>query len=251
MIPWQKYLIEFIGTLFWAFWLGLSLGSGSPLWPLGVSLGVIGLIYAAYPYSEAHVNPAYTLAVLIMGRMSWRDAGLYALAQSLGAMAGAGLATLLVQDDAFVYELVPVGSATLVEVLTMELLLSFVLVLVGLMVMLSRRQRGNSHYGLAIGGVYLASLLVGWEVSRAVINPALGLGVNLISGAYEPIWYYLVAPLLGGSLAGLLFRVISPEDLPPPRQVVREINEEVLARVEKEKTVAKKAASARPSGSDT
>ncbi len=232
MIPWQSYLIEFIGTLFWALLLGLTLGSGSPLWPLGVSLGLAGLVYAGRAYSGAHFNPAYTVAILILRRIHWRDAGLYLLSQLLGALAGAALVGVLVQDDAFTFELIPVGSATLAEVLITELLFTFVLVMVALLVLVSSRQAGNSHYGLAIGGTYLAALVAGWGISRAVLNPALGFAANLLNGAYEPIWYYAVAPLLGGTLAGLLFRGIAPEDLPPPRAKVEAIRDEVLAALQ-------------------
>lgn len=234
MVPWQSYLIEFIGTLFWALLLGLTLGSGSPLWPLGVSLGLAGLMYAGRPYSGAHFNPAYTVAILILRRIKWRDAGFYLLAQLLGALAGAALVGVLVQDDAFTFELIPVGSATLAEVLTTELLFTFALVWVALLVLLSSRQAGNSHYGLAIGGMYLAALVAGWDISRTVLNPALGMGANLLSAAYEPIWYYAVGPLLGGALAGLLFRAIAPEDLPSPREKVQAIREEVLSDLEAE-----------------
>lgn len=234
MIPWQNSLIECLGTLFWTLWLGLTLGSGSPLWPLGVSLGLAGLVYAAHARSGAHFNPAYTLAVLIMRRISWQEAGCYLLAHSLGGFLGAGLVWLLVQDDAFFFELVPVGSASLVEVLTTELLFTFVLVLVSLFVLLSYRLRGNSFYGLAVAGTYLAALLAAWPISRGVLNPALALGANLISGSYEPIWYYFVGPLLGGSLAGLVFRLLSPDDVPPPREQVRQIRDEVLATLEGE-----------------
>jgi len=234
MIPWQSYLIELIGTLFWTLLLGLTLGSGSPLWPLGVSLGLAGLIYAGRAYSGAHFNPAYTLAILILRRINGRDAGIFVLAQLLGGIAGAALVGVLVQDDAFTFELIPVGSATLAQVLTIEILFTFLLVMVALLVLVSSRQAGNSHYGLAIGGAYLAALVAGWDISRAVLNPALGLGANLLSGTYEPIWYYAVAPLLGGALAGLLFRGIAPEDLPPPREKVEAIRQEVLAAMQDE-----------------
>lgn len=50
------------------------------------------LITALGPVSGAHFNPAVSVVFAMRRELSWRDAGLYAVAQTLGCVAGAVLA---------------------------------------------------------------------------------------------------------------------------------------------------------------
>jgi glycerol uptake facilitator protein len=54
-------------------------------WALAVFVGVV----VAGPYSGAHLNPAVTLGLAIVGKFDWAMVPSYFLAQLLGAMTGA------------------------------------------------------------------------------------------------------------------------------------------------------------------
>ncbi|MEM9986943.1 MAG: aquaporin, partial [Bacteroidota bacterium] len=139
-----------------------------------------------------------------------------ALAQIAGAFAGAAMVPALVQDGSFTFALVPAGSATLFQVLLAELLFSFLLALVYLHALLGSANQLYSFYGLAIGLTYGVAWLAIREISGSVLNPALGLGVDTLAGAYEAMWPYLLAPLVGAALAAFAFRFTSPNDKPIP-----------------------------------
>jgi glycerol uptake facilitator protein len=63
-------------------WIVITFG-----WAIGVFTGVL----IAAPYSGAHLNPAVTLALVIVHKFSLAQLPVYVAAQVLGAMFGAGL----------------------------------------------------------------------------------------------------------------------------------------------------------------
>jgi glycerol uptake facilitator-like aquaporin len=97
--PAQRAVSEFLGT---AFLLAAVVGSGimaaklaggnvalallCNTLPTGAILVVLILIFG--PLSGAHFNPAVSLAFTLQGALPWRIAGLYAVAQVLGGIAG-------------------------------------------------------------------------------------------------------------------------------------------------------------------
>jgi aquaporin Z len=66
----KKYLVEFIGTFFLVFTVGVSVRSGAPL-AIGASLMV--MIFAGGHISGRHFNPAVTLAVWLRGKCAAKD----------------------------------------------------------------------------------------------------------------------------------------------------------------------------------
>ena len=129
-LPWHKYFLEFLGTFFLTFTLGLALGGGSQIMAGVAGATLATLVYLGRSVSGAHYNPAISLAMMIHGHLSPKDTGFYALAQIAGAFAGAAMVPALVQDGSFTFMLVPAGSANLFQVLLAELLFSFLLALV-------------------------------------------------------------------------------------------------------------------------
>ncbi|MEL6673736.1 MAG: aquaporin [Bacteroidota bacterium] len=202
----KKYLTEFIGTFFLVLSIGMSLGAGTDLAPFAMGFTLAAMMYMGYHISGAHFNPAFTLAVWIRGGISPQDGGLYWLSQILGGFAGGALAGLLVRADNFVFELKPAAGDILVEAFLVECLFTFALALLFLHATTSNHTQGNSFYGMAMGTGLIAAVLAGQTISGAVFNPAVGLGPNIIVASFSYLWLYAVAPLVGGALAGLVFR---------------------------------------------
>ena len=61
--------------------------------------------------------------------------------------------------------------------------------------------------GLAIGLTLAAIHLVGINVTGVSVNPARSIGPALFAGgkALADLWVFIVAPLVGGAAAGLLY----------------------------------------------
>ena len=80
----------------------------------------------------------------------------------------------------------------------------------------SKANVNNSFYGLAIGStVFVGAVAVG-GVSGGGFNPAVALGLS-ITGAFDfaAYWLYLLAPLVGGAVAALVFRALNSDDRLP------------------------------------
>ena len=96
------------------------------------------------------------------------------------------------------------------------LLVTFALALVILNVATAKATEGNSYYGLAIGFTVLAGAYAVGPVSGGAFNPAVGIGPSIVAvlagdGSMGNLWFYIVGPLAGASLAVPVFRMQNPE----------------------------------------
>ena len=70
---------------------------------------------------------------------------------------------------------------------------------------------GNSFYGLAIGSTVLIGAFAVGNISGGVFNPAVALGISVMGlSAWGNMCVYLIAELLGGALAAVVFRLLTP-----------------------------------------
>ena len=79
------FAAELLGTFLLALMVRLSLGSNFPVpTPVvaGLTLGLI--VYVLGPISGAHVNPAVTVGLAAIRKISWNDAGVYVAMQLVG-----------------------------------------------------------------------------------------------------------------------------------------------------------------------
>jgi len=202
------YITEFIGTFFLVLVVALTGNAAA----IGVTLMV--MVFAGGHISGAHYNPAVTLAVLIRGKVSSRDAIIYIVVQIMAAIVAALMAKWYIGD---------MGVATLdlsgkvLKAFIGELLGTFALAYVVLNVATSKGTTGNSFYGLAIGFTVFAMASTFGSVSGGAFNPAVAIGATVVQAfALKNIWIYLVACFGGGLLAALVFNFINKEDKPVP-----------------------------------
>ena len=199
----KNYITEFIGTFFLVLAIGLT---GNPI-AIGAMLMV--MVYMGGHISGAHYNPAVSIAMIIRGLLSVKEAINYILSQ----LAGAILAALLVNWlGGAVMEVAPSNSASVLQILVVEAIFTFALVLVILNVATNPKTEGNSYYGLAIGLTIMAAAFAGGGISGGVYNPAVGTGpilVDAIMGdgnTLSNLWYYLVGPIAGAVLATYVYK---------------------------------------------
>jgi aquaporin Z len=204
----RKYITEFIGTFFLVLVVALTGNAAA----IGVVLMI--MVFAGGHISGAHYNPAVTLAVLIRGKVSASDAGVYIIVQLIAAIVAALIAKWYVGDMGVVtLDL----SGRVLKAFVSELLGTFALAYVVLNVATSKGTTGNSFYGLAIGATVFTMASTFGGVSGAAFNPAVALGATIIKAfAWKNIWIYLVACFGGGFCAALLFNYINVEDRPVP-----------------------------------
>ena len=200
----KNYITEFIGTFFLVLAIGLT---GNPI-AIGTMLMV--MVYMGGHISGAHYNPAVSIAMIIRGLLSVKEAIKYILSQLSGAI----LAVLLINWlGGTIMEIPHSETASPIQILIVEAIFTFALVLVILNVATNPKTEGNSYYGLAIGFTIMAAAYAGGGISGGVYNPAVGTGPILIDaimgdgGTLSNLWYYLVGPIAGGVLATYVYKL--------------------------------------------
>lgn len=204
-----KYVTEFIGTFFLCLTIGLTVVSGNPMAPLAIGCSLMIMVYMGGPVSGGHFNPAVSLAAMLRGALSSKEYLPYAVSQLLGGMA-AGVITGFATGD--IASAMPSPDASTPVALLIEFLFTFALCLVVLNTATSRRSKGNSYFGLAIGFTIVVAAFAGGGISGGAFNPAVGIGLGLVDGLlggapYGHLWIYLVGPLAGAVVAALVFRL--------------------------------------------
>jgi aquaporin Z len=213
--------------------VGTAVLAGETMGALGVALafGLTLLVLASVigPVSGCHVNPAVTLGMVATGKLSPNQAGAYLGAQVLGGLAGAGVLFAIASGrpgfsaaDGFGANgfgaLSPDGYG-LAAVLAAEVVVTAVFVLA---VLSTTRVGFPTGLGPVVAGLGLALVhLVTIPVSNTSVNPARSIAAAVFQGgdALVQVWAFIVAPLAGGLLAAMLWRVIHPDerslDAPP------------------------------------
>jgi len=165
---------------------------------LTFGLIVLAMIYTFGDVSGAHFNPAVTIAFAAAWRFPWREVPGYIAAQALGAFAASGLLRFLFPSDEKLGATLPAGTAT--QSFVLELVLTFLLMLVILSVSTGAKEKGITA-GIAIGAVIGLEAMFAGPICGASMNPARSLSPAVVSGHLEHLWVYLAAPVLGALLA--------------------------------------------------
>lgn len=210
-------LAELIGTFALVF-----VGAGAGALGIGGLVGVafahglvvVGFAYAYGRISGTHINPAVTFGVWAAGLMDARRAVSYVVAQLVGGVLGAlalswvlggsetGLgATVLAENLAAGGTTITISPLVGVAV---ELILTFFLV--NAVLNAGIHGKATEVAGLAIGLTLVFCILLGGPLTGASLNPARTLGPAVAGGFWDDHWVYWVGPLLGGALAGWLYK---------------------------------------------
>lgn len=215
----KKLTAEVIGTFILVFFgCGAAVIGGTAIGFTGISLAFgLAIVAAAYglgAISGAHLNPAVSFGMVAAGRMTISDAISYSIAQIIGALLAAGVLYLIASGStgwtgglgANGYGTGYLGEYSLTAALMFEVVMTFLFVTVILGATGSGSAPGFA--GLAIGLTLAAIHLVGINVTGVSVNPARSIGPALFSGgsALTQLWVFIVAPLVGGLLAGALYK---------------------------------------------
>ena len=229
----KKPIAEFIGTFTLVFFgCGAAVIAGMGHGPtaidvLGIAfafgLAIVAMAYGIGPVSGCHVNPAVSFGVLIAGRMTTADFFAYVVAQVLGAIVGAAALYLILSGKMNAEWHVGshgslgqngwgpgyLGEYNIISAFAFEVIATFIF----LVTILGVTQKvAPSHLaGLAIGLTLTMIHIVGINVTGVSVNPARSLGPALVGaginpGALSQLWLFIVAPLIGAAIAGVLFR---------------------------------------------
>jgi aquaporin Z len=201
----MKYLYEFIGTFFLVFTVGMTVlgpNSAGDLAPLAIGSALAVMVFAGGHVSGGHYNPAVSLAVFLRRKLSLEDLWKYWIVQ-LAAGIIAGYLAIYYKG----YPTQPMTPPDALKAFLAEFLFTFALCYVVLNVAIAKATKGNSFYGWAIGFTVLVGAYAVGPISGAAFNPAVALGVTIMQlSMWSNLWIFLVANLLGGACAALVFK---------------------------------------------
>ena len=205
----NKYITEFLGTLFLVLIIGLSQN------PIAIGLGLAVLVYMGAHISGAHYNPAVSLSMLINKQIQLKEFSFYVASQLLGSVVATYLVVLLGNDDFNVVS----NTSDISSFFLAEILFTFLLVFVILNVALNKNLKGNQFYGLAIGLTVTAGAFSVGDISGAVFNPAVSFGPSFFSfidpqvvgndiSSSDFFLYYLISGIIGSVVASYLYKKV-------------------------------------------
>jgi aquaporin Z len=230
----KKLVAEAIGT----FWLTFG-GCGSAViaaaFPhvgiglLGVShafgLTLLTMAYSIGHVSGCHINPAVTIGLAAGGRFPASQIGPYIVAQVIGAIIGAALLYVIARGapdftlaNGFAAngygEHSPghygVWSCFITEIVMTAM---FLFIIMG-----STHGRAPAGFApIAIGLGLTLIHLVSIPVTNTSVNPARSIGPALFAGGWAlgQLWLFIVAPIIGGILGGIIYRSICEQPSAP------------------------------------
>jgi aquaporin Z len=202
----KKLLAEFLGTFALVFAgtgaIVINHASHGAITHAGIALTfglvVLAMIYALGDVSGAHLNPAVTTAFAVARRFPWAEVPGYVGAQLAGAFAASGLLRVLFPADDTLGATLPAGTAG--QSFVLELVLTFLLMLVILSVSTGAKEKGITA-GIAVGAVIALEAMFAGPICGASMNPARSVAPAVVGGHLEQLWVYLAGPVLGAWLA--------------------------------------------------
>lgn len=232
---WRAVSAEYLATLIF-----VLLGVGSTInWHAGkenpppadlvlislcFGLSIATMVQCFGHISGGHINPAVTVAMVVTRKLSLAKALFYVVAQSLGAITGAGILFMVtpaaVRGSFGVNNVnseISVGHGLLVEII-----ITFELVFTVFATCDSKRTDLGGSAALAIGLAVAIGHLFGIPYTGASMNPARSFGPAVVTLRFENHWVYWLGPILGGILAAGLYEYLYCPD-PEIKQRLKQV----------------------------
>ncbi len=217
MAMFKKLLAEFIGTFTLVlFGCGTAVALGCDtakvdsaylLTALAFGLVIVAMAYSIGNVSGCHINPAVSIAMLVSKKMSVGEFFGYIISQCLGALGGAAVLGYLFGFDCS-FGTNGLFEGDVLKSLIIECILTFVFVLAILGV--TSKINNDKVAGLVIGFTLTLVHIFGIHFTGTSVNPARSLGPAIFAGgdALANVWVFIVAPLAGGIIAALVWKLL-------------------------------------------
>jgi aquaporin Z len=225
----KKYIAELVGTFILvlvgcgtAVFSGINI-AGTVGISLAFGLPLLALVYAIGGISGCHINPAVSISMLAAGKIRAKDAAFYIVAQCIGAIAAAAtlyaigigsaqynLATAGLGENG--YGTASPAGFSMTSAFIAEMLLTFIFVLV--IHGSTSKKAPKGFAGISIGLSLVFIHLLGIPITGTSVNPARSLGPAVIVGVFadttalSQLWLFWVAPIIGGLLAAVVWKLI-------------------------------------------
>jgi MIP family channel proteins len=222
----SAYIAELVGTFLLVLFIALILsvyarkGIGAP------DFAVIGLLHAFLlmmliqtlgGVSGAHFNPAVTLGLAVARKIKPDQAAVYMVMQLIGAIAGAALCKLILNE---LGQTPSLGNPSVSPLLGEKTVLGALCELVGTFVLVwaimgvAVNERATRDWaGFVIGATLGFAVMALGPLSGASLNPARALGPAIVAGHFDGgfgnfLLVYVVGSAIGGLIAAVGYKLL-------------------------------------------
>ena len=225
----KRYIAELIGTMVLVlFGCGSAAIAGSVLGNVGIALAfglsIVAMAYVIGDISGCHINPAVSIGLWIDGRLETKDLIMYIIFQCIGAIIGIALLAVIINSAPSLggYAATGLGQngfgsassvgINVVGAIIVEIILTFVFVFTVLGV--TKKAENATVAGIVIGLTLAFVHIMGIPLTGTSVNPARSLAPALFLGgqALQQVWVFILAPIIGAIIAGILFKGLTSED---------------------------------------
>jgi aquaporin Z len=226
----KRYIAELIGTMVLVlFGCGSAAIAGAVLGTLGIALAfglsIVAMAYVIGDISGCHINPAVSIGMWIDGRMEVKDLIMYIIFQCIGAIIGIALLAVIINSAPSLggYSVTGLGQngfgaassvgIDVVGAILVEIILTFVFVFTVLGV--TKKAENGAVAGIVIGLTLAFVHILGIPLTGTSVNPARSLAPALFLGgqALQQVWVFILAPIIGAIIAGILYKGLTSEDI--------------------------------------
>ena len=222
----KRAFAETVGT-FWLVFGGCGsavIAAGFPqvgIGLLGVSLAfgltVLTMAYAIGHISGCHLNPAVSVGLVAGGRFPASELVPYVVAQVIGGALGAAVLYMVASGQADFdvaagfasngYGDHSPGGYSMASALVAEIVLTMMFLVIIMGATDPRAPAGFAPIAIGLGLTLIH--LIGIPVTNLSVNPARSTGPALFVGgwAMAQLWLFWVAPLIGGAIGGILYKI--------------------------------------------
>ncbi|MBR3112328.1 MAG: MIP family channel protein [Methanobrevibacter sp.] len=226
----KRYVSELIGTMVLVlFGCGSAAIAGQMLGIVGIALAfglsIVAMAYVIGDISGCHINPAVSIGMWIDGRLETKDLLAYIVFQCIGAIIGIALLAVIINSAPSFGGYMATGlgqngfgSASSVGLgavgaIVVEIILTFVFVFTVLGV--TKKAENATVAGIVMGLTYAFVHIMGIPLTGTSANPARSLAPALFLGgqALQQVWVFILAPVVGAVIAGLVYKGLTSEDI--------------------------------------
>ena len=233
----KKAIAECIGTFVLVFFACGTAAVGADWSAIALAFGlvIVAMAYSIGRISGCHINPAVSLGCLITKRMTVKEFLVYVVAQFVGGILGAIALFGILKMSGTNFETIGDACNNFVNgykkangdmnvggmfgAILAEVILTCVFVYVILNVTASKNKAVSKIAGIIIGLTLTLVHLVGIGLTGTSVNPARSFATALTQAmffdstdALAQVWVFIIAPLAGGALAAVLYKVLHKDD---------------------------------------
>lgn len=218
----KKYIAECFGSAMLVIFgcgsaVALTMAKSANVLTIALAFGLVltALCYAIGSVSGCHVNPAVSLGFLINRKLSVKDFACYVISQFVGAILGASVLILIFNSNANLgangFEALSTLNTNMLSAFIIEVILTLIFVLTILSV--TSNEKNANISGLVIGATLTLVHIIGIPFTGTSVNPARSFGPALLVGgeALSQVWLFIVAPLVGATIAALIYKYLIKE----------------------------------------